>query len=102
MHRLIPFISLLVGCGSPPPDTLGDFCLDLAPIACDAIVACFGEPIANCEDEFVSDCCGDDGCPQPVRDISRRDYNACLDDLEDRACAAWTSGAATPASCQTL
>lgn len=103
MVRLVLLCLFLAAFGTPPPETLGDFCADVAPITCDALSTCTNESIANCDDEFVRSCCGADGtCGLALEDLSRGDYNDCLNDLEDRSCAAWTSGAALPSSCQTL
>lgn len=103
MLRNLVITVLLTGCGAPPPSDIGDFCLDLAPIACDASEECDGITSSTCIDDFVALCCGDAGeCSTPARDISRSDYNSCLNDLEDRTCAQWSTTTSLPASCQTL
>jgi len=103
MRILMFFVAFAAGCGSPPPERVGDFCLDLAPIVCEVADSCFDQRDPNCVNEFVAGCCGDEGtCANPTRDISRRDYNCCLNDLEDRTCAQWSNLSAFPASCQTL
>jgi hypothetical protein len=74
-----------------PPNSLNDVCVVEGGAICERAIECFPEDAptqAACVNDFVAACCGDDGnCGTAVANISRDEWNACLDAYPDFPCS---------------
>ena len=102
-------LSLIGACGGGSrdvPTTLGEVCLDLSEVTCGRLKECDSTLDRNrCETQLYAACCADDGnCDSMLNAAAaptEEEYNACLDDIGDQACAQIQNGD-LPASCDML
>ena len=93
-----------IACGEPLPDTVGDVYEDMSDSMCVTLVDCGGYDgtTAQCANELYDVLCEAEGvnCAEPVdAEISRSEWNDCLDALETMSCSAAESGE-LPRACQ--
>lgn len=99
---LFVFPLLLVACGEPVPETVGELCQPVVEIVCDKCASDAEQ--GACVADVTEACCdGDCAARFFTRRIkSRKAWNECLDAYEASTCDALLQADAEPASCQTM